>query len=75
MSQYNIIYKYCKSTRQLKFKRELKNSLQETAAAAENRFAPELNGKDVIEVLEDLSNILEVFLIEQLFHSRLLDMR
>ena len=44
-------------------------------AAAENRFAPELNGKDVIKVLEDLSNILGVFSIEQLLHPRLLDMR
>ena len=28
-------------------------------AAAENRFATELNEKEVIELLEDLSNILE----------------
>jgi len=40
-------------------------------AAGENRFAPGLNGKEVIELLEDLSNILGVFLIKQLFHSRL----
>jgi len=40
-------------------------------AAGENRFAPGLNGKKVIELLEDLSNILGVFLIKQLFHSRL----
>ena len=44
-------------------------------AVGENRFAPELNGKEVIEVLEDLSNNLGAFLIEQLFHSRLLYMR
>ena len=48
---------------------------QETMAAGENRFAPELNEKEVIELLEDLSNILGAFLIKQLFHSRLLDMR
>ena len=44
-------------------------------AAAENRFAPELNGNDVIKVLKDLSNILGAFSIEQLLHPRLLDMR
>ena len=44
-------------------------------AVDENRFAPELNEKEVIELLEDLSNILGAFLIKQLFHSRLLDMR
>ena len=49
--------------------------LQETMVAGENRFALELNEKEVIEVLGDLSNILGAFLIKQLFHSRLLDMR
>ena len=44
-------------------------------AAGENRFAPELNEKEAIELFEDLFNILGVFLIKQLFHSRLLDMR
>ena len=44
-------------------------------AVDENRFAPELNEKEVIELLEDLSNILGAFLIKQLFRSRLLDMR
>ena len=44
-------------------------------AVVENRFAPELNEKEVTELLEDLSNILGAFLIKQLFHSRLLDMR
>ena len=48
---------------------------QETMAGGENRFAPELNEKEVIELLEDLSNILGAFLIKQSFHSRLLDMR
>ena len=43
MSQYTIISKYGKRTRQLKFKKELKNLPQETMAAGENRFAPELN--------------------------------
>ena len=43
-------------------------------AAGENRFAPALNEKKVIELLEDLSSILGAFLIKQLLHSRLLDM-
>ena len=42
--------------------------------AGENRVAPGLNEKEVIEPLEDVSNILGAFLIKQLFHSRLLDM-
>ena len=44
---------------------------QETIAAGENRFALELNEKEVIELLEDLSYILGAFLIKQLFHSGL----
>ena len=48
---------------------------QETMAGGENRFASELTEKEVIELLEDLSNILGAFLIKQSFHSRLLDMR
>ena len=44
-------------------------------AAGENRFAPEFNEKEVIELLEDLSNILGAFLVKQLFHARLLNMR
>ena len=51
MSQYTIIYKYGKRT--LKIKRELKNFPQETMAAGENRLAPELNEKEVIELLEN----------------------
>ena len=46
---------------------------QETVAACENRFTRELNEKEVIELLEDLSSILGAFLIKQLFHSRMLD--
>jgi len=70
MSQYTIIYKYGKRTRQLKTKRELKNFSQETMAARENRFAPELNKKEVIiELLEALSNIMGAFLIQQYFYS------
>ena len=38
-------------------------------AAHGNRFAPELKEKEVIELLEDLSNILGAFLIKQLLHS------
>ena len=44
-------------------------------AAGEDRTAPELNEKEVTELLEDLSNILGAFLMKQLFHSHLLDMR
>ena len=40
--------------------------------AGENRFAPELNEKEDIELL-DLFNISGAFSIKQLFHSRLLD--
>ena len=58
MSQFTIIYKCGKRARQLKFKRNLKNFPQETTAAGENGFAPELNQKEVIELLEDLCNIL-----------------
>ena len=64
MSQYTIIYKYGKRTRQLKFKRELNTFPQETTAAGENRFAPELNEKEFIELLENLSNLLWAFLIK-----------
>jgi len=43
----------------------LKGSLiifpEETMAAGENRFAPELNEKEVIELLKDLCNILGRF--------------
>ena len=39
-------------------------------ATGENRFAPEFNEKEVIELLEDLSNILGAFLTK-----RALDMR
>ena len=36
---------------------------QETMAAGENCFTPELNEKEVIELLEDLFNILGAFSI------------
>ena len=61
MSQFTIIYKCGKRARQLKFKRNLKHFRQETIAAGENGFAPEMNEKEVIELLEDLSNILGRF--------------
>ena len=64
MSQCAIIYKYGKRTRQLKIKRELKIFPQETMAAGENCLAPELNEKEVIELSEDWSNILEAFLVK-----------
>ena len=59
----------------LKLKGSWKIFPQETMAAGENLFTPELNEKEVIELFEDLLNILGVCLIKQLFHSRLLDMR
>ena len=60
----------------LKFKSELKHfPSQQTMAAGENPFVLELNEKELIELLEELSHILGAFLIKQLFHSRLLDMR
>jgi len=46
---YTTICKYGKGTGQLIFKMELR----ETMTAGENRFAPKLNEKDVIELLED----------------------
>ena len=52
-SQYTIISKYGKRARQLKFKKELKNFLQVTMAACENRFASELNKEEIIELLEN----------------------
>ena len=52
MSQYTIISKYGKRTPQLKFKKQLKFFAQETMAAGGNRFAPGLNEKEVIELLE-----------------------
>ena len=33
-------------------------------ASGENRFSPGLNGKEVIQLLEDLSNILGAFSIK-----------
>ena len=73
-SQYTIIYKYGKCTHQLK-KGAKKYSLKKKMVASRNHFTPELNEKEVIELLEDLSNILGAFLIKRLLHSRLLDMR
>ena len=53
MSQYTIISKYGKRSRLLRFKKELKIFPQETMAAGGNRFAPELNEKEVIELIEN----------------------
>ena len=41
----------------LNLKREVKIFLQEKMAASENRFAPELNEKEVIELLENAGSI------------------
>ena len=72
MSQYSIIYKHGKRTGQLKIKWELKIY---GGRRRSHRDAPELNEKEVTELLEDLSNILGAFLMKQLFHSHLSDMR
>ena len=53
MSQHTIISKYGERIGQLKFKKELTIFPQETMTAGENRFAPELNEKEVIELLEN----------------------
>jgi len=45
----------------LGLKGSYKNFPQETMAAGENRFASKLNEKEVIELLEHLSNILGAF--------------
>ena len=52
MSQYTIMYKYGKRTRQLKFKKEL-NNFPSRINGGENRFAPELIEKEVIELLQN----------------------
>ena len=56
MSQYTIISKYGKCTRQLKFKKELTYLPSRKMAAGENRFARELNKKEVIETLENATS-------------------
>ena len=60
----------------LKIIRELKKfPSKNNGGPFENRFVPELNDKEVIELLEDLPNILGAFLIQQFFNSRLFDRR
>ena len=49
MSQYTVIYKYGKRTRQLKIKRKLKKSFPQEILAE----APELNERKGIEPLEN----------------------
>ena len=44
-------------------------------AVGENHFALELNEKEVIELLDDLSIISAMLLMKQLFHLHLMDMR
>ena len=54
MSQYTVIYKYGKCTRQLKIKRSLKKKFpSRDIGGGGNRFAPKLNEKKVIELLEN----------------------
>ena len=53
MSQYTIIYEYGNCMHQLKTTRQLKIFPQETMVADENRFAPQLNEKEVVELLEN----------------------
>ena len=54
---YTIIYKYGKRTRQLKFESQLKNLPSRNNGGQQK--PPWFNGKEVIELLEDLSNHLE----------------
>ena len=49
---HNLQINYGMRTPQLTFKKELKSFPQETMAASENRFALELNEKEVIELLK-----------------------
>ena len=51
MSQYTIIHKYGKRTRQLKIKREL--SFKKQWRPAKITLVPELKEKEVIELLEN----------------------
>ena len=50
MSQYTIISKYGRCTRQLKFKQELKIFPPRNNGAC---FAPELNEKEITELVEN----------------------
>ena len=49
MSEHTIISTYGKRTHQLKYKKE--TFPQQTIAAGENRFAPELNEKEIVKLL------------------------
>ena len=49
----------------LNLKASQKIFAQEAMKAGENRLAPELNEKEDIELLEELSNILAAILIKQ----------
>ena len=56
-SKYNIyIHGLVKCTHQLIFKKKLKIFPQEAMPASQNRFAPELNEKEVIELLENATS-------------------
>ena len=57
------------------YKGAKKISLKKQWRPFENRFVLELNQKEVIKLLEDLSNILGAFLIKQFFNSRLFERR
>ena len=53
MSQYTINSKYGKRTRQLKFKKELKNVPSRNNSGRQKSLRTELNEKEVIEPLEN----------------------
>ena len=53
MSQYTIISKYDKRMRHLNLKKELKIFPSRNNGGQRNRFATELNEKEVIELLEN----------------------
>ena len=81
--KYTIIYKYGKRTRQLEFKRELKNFPSRDNGGRRKSLLTGVERTQVTELLENatpgstnnFSNILGAFSIKQLFHSRLFDMR
>ena len=66
MSQYSMIYKY--GTRQLKIKRKLKN-FPSRNNSGENRYALELNEKEVIELLENATPCREHKESHKLWHN------
>jgi len=70
MSQYSMIYKYGKRTRQLKIKRKL-NNFPSRNNTGENCCALELNEKEVIELLENATPCREHKESHKLWHNNI----